>query len=643
MTAEPSCHGGPASGPRPSGRAPRDAGGTLTIALAGRPNSGKSSLYNALTGGDAHVGNYPGITVDILEGDVTLPSGARAVVADLPGFYSVEATVDKGTDEGVARSFLDTLRASGRPLVVVQVLDPTRLALGLRLTAELLRAKLPLVVVLTHKDVLGREGHTVDVPALSDAIGAPVVLVDARDRATKAAVLAAIEDHHREGTEAQGSGKLLEPAVVARAVVKDVGNATELRRRRLTARLDSVLLHPVVGPVLFVGIMALLFAAVFLVADPAASLMDKLLGLARAWLAGVLGKNLFTSFLADGLLGGAGTVLAFMPQIVILTVALELLEASGYLARGAFLVDRLLRLLGLSGRSFLPLLMGHACAVPAIAATRIVRDPRERLTTILVLPLMTCSARLPTYGLVLATFFSHRSALFKSFVFVGLYFAGMATALVASLVLRRTATKGKGLPLVLEIPSYRVPQARVVARKAGQSARRFLRDVGTVIVAVSAVLWVLLTVPMPGSTAEPGIERSVAATIGRTAEPVTRPAGFDWRINVGLIGSFGAREVMVGTMGVIFGVENAADDPAPLTTRLREAKQTDGSSAYSTRTGLALLAFFVLACQCMSTVAAIRRETGSWRWPAFVVAYTYALGYAAAVLVYQVSAVFGVR
>lgn len=613
----------------------------LTVALVGRPNSGKSSLYNAITGGDAHVGNYPGITVDILEGDVALPSGEHATIADLPGLYSVEATVDAATDEGVARTFLDRAKAEARRVVVVQVVDPTRLALGLRLTRELLRTDLPLVVALTHKDVLAAEGRTVDVAALSDAIGAPVVLVSAREAGAKPAVLAAVEDIARAASDAT-SGADFDPARVATAVVRDVASEDERKRRRVTERLDAVLLHPAVGPFLFVGIMALVFAAVFLVADPASSLMDKLVGLARAALSSLLGKNLVTSFLADGLLGGAGTVLAFMPQIVILTVALELLEASGYLARGAFLVDRLLRLMGLSGRSFLPLLMGHACAVPAISSTRIIRDPRERLTTILVIPLMTCSARLPTYGLVLATFFAHRSPFFRALLFVGLYFAGILTALLASLVLRRTATKGKGLPLVLEIPSYRVPQARVVLRKALQASKRFLRDVGTVILAVAAVLWILLTVPMPGVHREPGIDSSVAASVGRAIEPATKPAGFDWRINVGLIGSFGAREVMVGTMGVIFGIENAADDPAPLTERLREAKTPSGEPVYSTRTGLALLAFFVLACQCMSTVAAIRRETKSWRWPAFVLAYTYVLGYAAAVLVFQVSGLLGV-
>lgn len=620
----------------------------ITVALVGRPNSGKSSLYNQLTGGNARVGNYPGITVDVLEADVNLPSGALVRVADLPGLYSVEATVAKDTDESVARAFIDDLRqipADARSsYLVVQVLDPTRLALGLRLTRELAAQKLRLLVVLTHRDVLDAEGRELDLDKLEAALGTKVVLVSSREAACKAALFAAIDDRLRDhdGTPPRAD---FDPVQVARAVVRDLPTTAEIARRRaFTERLDGILLHPAIGPFLFVALMALVFACVFLIADPVTTVCDGLVGYARGALVRLLGKGLLSSFFADGVLGGAGTVLAFMPQIVILTVALELLEASGYLARGAFLVDRLLRLLGLSGRSFLPLLMGHACAIPAINATRVVRDPRERLTTILVIPLMTCSARLPTYALVLSTFFGGRSAFFRAGLFVGLYFAGILAALVASWILRRTALKGKGLPLVLEMPSYRVPQASVVARKAWNAGRRFVRDVGSVIVVVSAVLWVLLTVPMPGATRAEGdrpIDASVAAVVGRAIEPATKPAGFDWKINVGLIGSFGARELMVATMGVVYGIEDAGDDTAPLTEKLREARRPDGSLVYGARTGLALLAFFLLACQCMSTIAAIRRETATWKWPAFVLAYTYAAGYAAAVIVYQLGGIFG--
>lgn len=610
------------------------------VVLVGRPNAGKSSVYNALTGGSARVGNFPGITVDIMEAEVDLPSGGRVRVADLPGLYSIAADVGTATDEAVAKTFLDALRRKEESHLVLQIADPTRLALALRLTRELVQTKTPLVLALTHKDVLANEGHEVDVQRLSDAIGAPVVMVDARDESAKATILAAVDERLRAGDTVEGRASF-DPSGVAKSAIRDIGDAAAKKRRARTERIDRLLLHPLIGPFLFVGLMAAVFAAVFLVADPASSAMDWLIGRARGAITSALGDGIVSSFVVDGILGGAGTVLAFMPQIVILTIALELLEASGYLARGAFLVDRLLRLLGLSGRSFVPLLMGHACAVPAIAATRIVRDPRERLTTILVLPLMTCSARLPTYGLVLAAFFSHESVLFRAGVFVALYFSGMFSALVASWVLRRTATKGRGLPLVLEMPAYRTPQPGLIARKAWQSAKRFLHDVGTVILCAAMILWLLLTVPLPGASGDTPIERSVAASVGRAIEPVTKPAGFDWRINVGLIGSFGARELMVGTMGVINGIENAADEPAPLAERLRTAKTDDGRPVYTTATGLALLAFFVLACQCMSTLAAIRRETKSWRWPAFVLAYTYALGYAAAVIVYQLSRALG--
>jgi ferrous iron transport protein B len=631
VTSAATAPAAPATAPRP------------TVLLVGRPNSGKSSLYNGLTGGHARVGNYPGITVDVLEADVTLPSGQGASIADLPGLYSIEATVGPDTDEGIARGFLEAKRNGPGNLVVVQVVDATRLGLALRLTRELNAAGLPLVLVLTHADVLAAEARVVDVERLAGALGVPVLLVSARDASARAAVLAALDDRLRE-REIEPGRVSFDPATLARDVTRDApSTAATDRRRGLTERLDAVLLHPVVGPVLFLALMGLVFSAVFLVADPVTALFDRLNALARDGLVALLGRGIASSFLADGVLAGAGTVLVFMPQIVILTVALELLEASGYLARGAFLVDRLLRLLGLSGRSFLPLLMGHACAIPAIAATRVVRDPRERLTTILVLPLMTCSARLPTYGLLIAAFFAGRSALFRAGLFVGLYATGILAALVVSSVLRRTVTKGKSLPLVLEMPAYRVPQAAVVARKAWQAARRFVRDVGKIIVVVSAILWVLLSVPLPGA-ARPGappIESSIASVIGRTIEPITRPAGFDWRIDIGLIGSFGAREVMVATMGVVYGVEGASDDAVPLARKLREATKPDGSPQYGVRTGLALLAFFVLACQCMSTVAAIRRETGSWRWPAFVLAYTYALGYVAAVAVYQLGGLLG--
>lgn len=600
------------------------------IILVGRPNSGKSSLYNALTGGQAHVGNYPGVTVDILEGDLDL-LGTRVTLLDLPGLYSITRIVDPETDEGVARVFLEAAKADPTTPLVVNVIDVTQLALSLRLTHELIELGMPMIVVLTQSDLLDDAHKRIDRRALSEAIGVPVVLASARDKSTLPGLLQIM----KEGGSRSSKTDFDVDSAVKAALLPGAH-----RRESVMDKADSILLHPLLGPIAFGIIMTALFAAVFLVADPATSLMDTLVGYARAAITDKLGTGLIASFLSDGVLGGAGTVLAFMPQIVILTIAMEVLEASGYLARGAFLTDRLLRLLGLSGYSFLPLLMGHACAVPAIASTRVIRDPKERLTTILILPLMTCSARLPTYALIISAFFSHRGPLFRAALFVALYLFGVLAGLAASFILRRKTTKGKGLPLVLEMPSYRAPQLSVVVRKAILAARRFIKDVGTTIVVASTVLWILLTVPLPGSHAPTSVERSVAANVGRVMEPVTRPAGFDWRINVGLIGSFGARELMVGTLGVIFGVEGAQDHPAPLTERLRTAKTANGDPVYTVSTGLSVLIFFVFACQCMSTVAAIRRETRSLRWPLFVLGYTYIVGFAASVLVYQVSRLF---
>lgn len=620
------------------------------VLLLGRPNAGKSSVYNRLTGANAKVGNFPGVTVDILSADLRLPSPAPAVrVLDLPGVYSLDVTLDPGTDEGVARAFLDRVIADGSRAVVVQVLDASQLAAGLGLTRELLARPLPLLVVLTQRDVLAAEGRALSVEAVEAALGVPVVAVNARDPGSRDAMLAAIAALVQGPPRpSERPAPAWDAAAVAARAIRDVGavGAEALLRRARTDQIDRVLLHPVAGPVIFLGLMVGLFAAVYAVADPVSAALDAAVQGLGALAARPLGRGLLGSFVTDGLLGGAGTVLAFLPQIVILTAAMELLDASGYLARGAFLIDGALRPFGLGGRAFVPMLTAHACAVPAIAATRILRDPRERLTVILVLPLLTCSARIPTYGLVLAAFFSGRPVL-QAALFVALYLAGLAAAVLVSLVLRRSATKGRRLPLVLEMPAYRSPDLRAVARACYVAGKRFVRDVGTVILVCGAALWVLLHVPAPGAPADPhptgasAMERSVGASVGRALEPVTRPLGFDWRINVGLLGSFGARELMVGTLGVISGIEDADEHPGPLATRLRTARDGHGRPRYTARTGVALLVFFVFACQCMSTLAAIRRETRSWRWVVFVTVYTYALAWVAAFVASRAAGLLG--
>jgi ferrous iron transport protein B len=623
---------------------------TTAVLLLGRPNAGKSSVYNRLTGADAKVGNFPGVTVDILAADLALPAPAPAVrVLDLPGVYSLDVTLDPNTDEGVARAFLDRVIAEGSRAVVLQVLDASQLAAGLGLTRELLARPLPLLVVLTQADVIAGEGRSLSVDVLSAALGVPVVAINARHSGSRKAVVDALTALVTAPPATPRPAPAWDAAALAALAVRDaavVGDEA-LRRRARTEQLDRALLHPVLGPAVFLGLMVGLFAAVYAVADPVSSALDFAVQRLGALAARPLGRGLLGSFVTDGLLGGAGTVLAFLPQIVILTAAMELLDASGYLARGAFLIDGALRPFGLGGRAFVPMLTAHACAVPAIAATRVLRDPRERLTVILVLPLLTCSARIPTYGLVLAAFFSGRPLL-QATLFVALYLAGIAAAVVVSLVLRRSATKGRRLPLVLEMPAYRSPDLRAVARACYVAGKRFVRDVGTVILACGAVLWVLLHVPTPGAAADPHptgastMERSVGAAVGRALEPVTRPLGFDWRINVGLLGSFGARELMVGTLGVISGIEDADEHPETLATRLRTAEDGRGHRRYSARAGVSLLVFFVFACQCMSTLAAIRRETRSWRWVVFVTAYTYALAWVAAFLAYRVAGLLGV-
>jgi ferrous iron transport protein B len=624
-----------------------------TVTLVGRPNAGKSSLYNVLTGGSAKVGNFPGITVDVLEAELELDGGETMRVVDLPGVYSVEGHADPESDEGHARRYLDALVQAKTPHLIAQVLDCTQLELGLRLTNELKRRHAPLVVLATQHDVLMKQGFQLDTVALADALGVPVLALSSRSPGVQQRLKTFLGDAQRTLEPALGPD--LDPKALAATVLKPLENASQAAKqaRQRTERLDALLLHPVLAPFFFVGLMTALFASVFLVAEPVTTFIDFLNRAVGERIEDALGPGTLTSLLVDGVLGGAGTVLGFLPQIVILTMAMEVVDASGYLSRGTFFVHRILKVAGLGGRSFVPLLTAHACAVPAIQSARIIRDPGQRLRTILVLPLMTCSARIPTYGLLISTFFASSGPWFKGAMFVGLYVAGIFFGFVASLVLGRTVKRtANAQPLVLEMPAYRRPQARVVLRLGARAATRFVKDVGSVILVASLILWALLTVPGPGASeaarsAPPGasarvlaMHGSLAAWVGRSIEPVTKPAGFDWRLNVGLIGSVGARELMVGTLGVIFGIEGD-DDVAPLSQTLREAQTSTGARAYGVPTALALMAFFIIACQCMSTLAAVQRETRSWRWPAFVFVYTYAAAWLLAVVVYQGATLLG--
>jgi ferrous iron transport protein B len=526
----------------------------------------------------------------------------------------------------------------------VQVIDADRLALGLRLTRELMPRAGRLVVAVTQADVLAATGRRLDEAALEAALGVPVRLVSALDPSARSAVLSAVEQV-LSAADAPTRVASFDPDQLATRVVRESPTndpAITLRRRR-TERIDRVLLHPVAGPMLFVGAMAAAFALVFLIADPMSGLIDGLLGWLASKVSGGMTDGWFRSMVIDGLFGGVGTVLKFLPQVMALALVLELLEATGYLARGAFLVDRLLRMAGLGGRSFVPLLMGHACAVPAIAATRIVRNPFERLTTLLVVPLMTCSARVPTYGLLISAFFAERGTLFKAGLFTALYASGSLVAVLAAALIRRTVVRGRGLPMVLEMPAYRTPRPRDVLRAAWRSGSQFLREVGKTIVVASLVLWTLFHVPWPGAHAPEAteVERSVAARVGQALEPLTAPLGFDWRLNVGLVGSFGARELMVSTLGILFGLEGADEDQAPLADRLRTLEGPDGRRLYDTSTALALLAFFVVACQCVGTLAVIRRETRGWRWPLFTLGWTYGLAWLLAFAVRTAARSFG--
>jgi ferrous iron transport protein B len=729
-----------------SAQTPEPAAARVVVALAGNPNVGKTTLFNALTGSSAKVSNYPGITVERRSGRLDLPAGPAELV-DLPGTYSLNA---RSVDEQIA--FDAVLGLQGQPPdVLVVCLDATQLTRSAYLLLQCRELGARVVGALTMVDEAGAAAP--DAKALSDVLGCEVIAVTARtghglpelraaiDRAMRSdrssvwrwtpstdlraqldAVVAVLPDTWRtslrggrapdatadelagaddalalwaltcvesgpDGDELAGippglrtcvdeqrvlhggGGKAIDDeAVLARWAWLDRELAKLLTKRTdrsRTERIDRILLHRVLGFTVFMAVMTVLFMSLFAWADPLIDAIDGAFKWGGDELRGVMGEGIFTDFVVDGVIAGVGSVMVFLPQILLLFLFLGFLEDCGYLARVAYLMDRIMRSMNLHGRAFVPMLFGFACAVPAITATRTMERRRDRILTMMVVPLMTCSARLPVYTLLIAALIPS-GRVTQALLMVGMYLFSVTTSLAAAWVMSRTMKplKAKRLPFIIELPPYRFPRIGDVLRMMWGKASMFLREAGTIILACSIALWALLYFPreLPAGSPDYAAEIAKAPTaekkaaleaeeqalrlhnsfggrLGHAIEPAIAPLGFDWKIGIGIIGAFAAREVFVSTLGIVYAVGDDTEDTTPLRKALSDAKKPDGTKAYTPLMALSLMVFFALACQCMSTLAVVRRETGGYRWPLFLFGYMTALAWIASLLVYQIGRV----
>jgi ferrous iron transport protein B len=605
-------------------------------ALVGNPNAGKTSLFNALTGAKQKVGNYPGVTVERKVGPLKLPDGRGIEVIDLPGTYSLEP---RSPDEAVTRDVVLGRQAGERmPDAIIAVVDATNLRNHLRFVLELKRLGRPMVVALNMFDLAERDGLRIDVEALARRLGLPVVptvAVRRRGLDALAAELAPLLGA-AQTTEALPPEDIRVLQREARDLAAGV-TVAQGSARRVTQRIDRVVLHPVAGPVILATILFLMFQAVFAWAEAPMTWIEDGIAAAQGWMAGALPEGLLLSLVNDGLLAGVGSVIVFLPQILILFAFIIALEQSGYMVRAAFLMDRIMARVGLNGRAFIPLLSSFACAIPGIMATRTIDEPRDRLTTMLIAPLMTCSARLPVYAVVIAAFIPERAVAgvlnLQGIVLFALYAFGVAGALAAAFVLRRTVTKGANQTFLMEMPKYQLPALRDFGIGLQQRAWAFLRRAGTIIMGVTIVLWVLVTFPQAPEGTDGGqqIEQSIAGRIGSALEPVFRPIGFNEEIAIALVPGLAAREVAVAALGTVYSIQgDEAAVEQSLVDRLR--------GAWPLPTALAFLAWYVFAPQCLSTLAVAKRETNSWRWPLFMFGYLFAMAYIAAGATYWISA-----
>ena len=620
----------------------------LSLSLVGVPNCGKTALFNRLTGSRQKVANYPGVTVERKEGRLTGPRAGRLFrVVDLPGAYSLEPAT---LDEAIARDVVLGRHATEpAPDLLVCVVDATNLRLSLRLVLELKRLGRPMIVALNMSDLAAQRGYTLDRAALERALGVPVVPTVAVRAGGERALIEALDSYRFPPATLEGTAALgVEPPPAASAAdieatqreVRRVLNEAGYRvpaRLRMLSRLDAVVLNPVAGPALLAVVLFLMFQAVFSWAKAPQNLINTGVQWLNAALGAVLPQGPLRGLLLDGVIAGTGSVLVFLPQILILFLFILALEDSGYLPRAAFMLDRLMGRVGLSGRAFIPLLSSFACAIPGIMAARTIPSARDRLATIMIAPLMTCSARLPVYALLIGAFIpQHTVGIFnlRGLVLFALYLAGVASALLVAFVLKRTVMRGEYRPLLLELPEYRWPHLQNLALGLWERTRIFLTRVGTIILSLMVVLWFLASFPAPPAGATgPAIQYSVAGFLGRGLEYLFAPIGFNWQISIALVPGLAAREVAVSALGTVYAMSGAKDVAGALAPVIAQG--------WSIATGLSLLAWYVFAPQCLSTLAVVKRETNSWRYPLYMAAYLFALAYLGAFVTYRVALMLG--
>ena len=663
--------------------APTHSHRQFTLALVGNPNAGKTTLFNALTGLRAKTANFPGTTVESKVGRLHLDH-KQIVVVDLPGLYSLDS---KSPDEKLAADALQGKLEHTAPDAALVVVDATNLERNLFLVSQILELKkCPVIVALNMMDMARRDGIRIDIAKLRDELGCVVVPVAARlgegidelkqelDRLVTGAMPEALD--HVDPNCSGCTGCTFQARYEwTEQVSTRVMDAAKVQRSAWTEKLDEVFTHPIWGIIVFHVVMLVVFALIFWAAKIPMDLIDRLFSTIGGWVSTKIPEGDFQSLLVNGVIGGVGGILVFLPQICILFFALSLLEDTGYLSRAAFVMDKVMRRFGLPGKAFVPMLSAHACAIPAIMSTRVIENPRDRLVTILITPLMTCSARIPVFAMVTALIFPH-SPLKAGLVFTGAYAFAVATALLMALIFRGTILPGGSKPLMIELPQYRMPGLRVALLHTFDRAKIFVKQAGTIILAISLILWALSYYPKSAAptaavtmnrqatqlekagdtngavelhaaadrlTAQHSLQNSFAGKIGHFIEPVIAPLGYDWQIGIGIFSSFAAREVIVSTLAIVYGVgeDTAENNRSSLYDSLRRAQRSDGTPIFNTATCASLLVFYILAAQCLSTTAVVKRETGGWKWPLFQIAYMSVLAYGAALIVYQTLRHFG--